>query len=123
MKNNLLYAATFMGLLLLSAFHYKQKTVNSKLKLISRQEIFKNKFNVQCSPDWNYLNTNSLAKGIIILKGWGNYQWNITSKSDSARLYFQQGINMVYCFHIIELMASFKKAEQFDKGSAMIYWA
>ncbi len=123
MKNNLLIAASFMGLLLLFAFHYKQKTSDSKPKLISRQEIFKNKFTIQCSPDWNYLNTDSLAKGIIILKGWGNYQWNIASKSDSARLYFQQGINMYYSFHIIEAMASFKKAEKFDNGNAMIYWA
>jgi len=123
MKKNLLFAASFMGLLLLFAFHYKQKTGDGKLKLISRQEIFKNKFLVQCSPDWNYLNTDSLAKGITILKGWGNYQWNIASKSDSARLYFQQGINMYYSFHIIEAMASFKKAEQFDNGNAMIYWA
>ncbi len=74
---------------------------------------------LQCSPDWNYLNGDSPAKGII-LQGWSNYQWNIKSKSDSARLYFQQGINVFNWFHIVEAMASFKKAEQFDESSAMI---
>jgi tetratricopeptide (TPR) repeat protein len=78
---------------------------------------------VQCSPDWNNLNSDSLANGISILQGWGNYQWQISSKSDSARLYFQQGISMYYSFHIIEAMASFKKAEKFDNTNAMIWWA
>jgi len=96
-------------------------TVN-KISYITRQEAFKNKFALQCSPDWNHLNGDSLAKGIQILNGWGNYQWDINSHSDSASKYFQQGINMYYSFHIIEAMASFKKAQLFDSTNAMIYW-
>jgi hypothetical protein len=30
---------------------------------------------------------------------------------------------MYYSFHIIEAMASFKKAERFDNNNAMIFWA
>ena len=123
MKKITIITAAFTLLALLYAFHYKQKPYPQNLKFISRQEAFKNKFVIQCTPDWNHLNSDSLANGISILKGWGNYQWLISSKSDSARLYFQQGISMYYSFHIIEAMASFKKAEQFDDANAMIYWA
>ena len=123
MQKKILIAATCVGLLLLTAFRFMPKSGNHTLTFLSRQEALKNKFIVQCSPDWNHLNSDSLAKGISILKGWGNYQWLIDSKSDSARLYFQQGINMYYSFHIIEAMASFKKAEQFDPNNAMIFWA
>ena len=118
-----LFVFAMIGMLFLFAFRYSQSAGKSMPTYITRDEVFKKKFIVQCSPDWNYLNSDSLAKGIQILQGWGNYQWNIKSKSDSARLYFQQGINMYYSFHIIEAMASFKKAEQFDDSSAMIYWA
>jgi tetratricopeptide (TPR) repeat protein len=106
MQKKLFIAATITGLLFLFAFRYTQKAVEPKLKFISRQEVFKNKFLVQCTPDWNHLDSDSLANGISILPGWGNYQWAISSNSDSARLYFQQGINMYYSFHI-----------------AMIFWA
>jgi hypothetical protein len=66
---------------------------------------------------------DSLALSMKPLPGWGNYNWKIASASDSARFYFNQGINMYYAFHIIESMASFKKAGTFDDKNAMIYWA
>lgn len=123
MRKKLLLAAAFIGFLLLYAFRFGQIQTQPALKFISRQQAFKNKLVLQCSPDWNYLNSDSLAKGISILTGWGNYQWPLNSKSDSARLYFQQGISMYYSFHIIEAMASFKIAQQFDSTNAMLYWA
>src|SRR6187455_743013 len=112
----------FMGAILIG-FRYTKKSVDPALKSISRQDVYKNKFFGQCSPDWSQLDSDSLANGISILPGWGNYQWNISSNNDSARLYFQQGISMYYSFHIIEAMASFKKAERFDNNNAMIFWA
>ncbi|MCW3094154.1 MAG: hypothetical protein JWP81_5223 [Ferruginibacter sp.] len=123
MKNKVIFFAVFAALLLLFAFRFTQKPAGGNPQFISREEAFKNKYIVGCSPDWNHLNSDSLANGISILTGWGNYQWNISSKNDSAHLYFQQGINMYYSFHIIEAMASFKKAAQFDSTNAMIYWA
>jgi len=111
------------GLLFLFAFRYAYKPPANQTRYIIRQEAFKNKAMLQCTPDWNLLNGDSLAKGIQILRGWGNYQWDIDSDSDSARKYFQQGISMYYSFHIIEAMASFKKAQLFDSTNAMIYWA
>lgn len=85
--------------------------------------LVQNKRIVQCSPDWSVLNEDSLAQGIGVLPGWGSYRWLISTKNDSAQFYFNQGINMYYAFHIIEAMASFKKAAWFDDRSAMIYWA
>ncbi|MDB5278657.1 MAG: hypothetical protein JWR61_3612 [Ferruginibacter sp.] len=123
MQKKMLLAITFTGLLFLSAFQYLPRPESIEPKLISHQEALKNIFIVQCAPDWNHLNSDSLAKGIYILKGWGNYQWPIASINDSARLFFQQGVNMYYSFHIIEAMASFKKAAQFDSTNAMIWWA
>src|SRR6478736_5009776 len=46
----------------------------------------------------------------------------VTTTNDSARIYFEQGINMYYAFHIIEALASFDKATKFDTSFAMGYW-
>jgi tetratricopeptide (TPR) repeat protein len=56
------------------------------------------------------------------LPGWGNYRWKITTSSDSAQFYFNQGINMYYAFHTIESRASFKKAIRFDSTCAMAWY-
>ena len=45
----------------------------------------------------------------------------VTVSNDSSRIYFEQGINMYYGFHI-EAIASFQKAIKFDTGFAMGYW-
>src|SRR5438552_10465629 len=46
----------------------------------------------------------------------------VTSTNDSATIYFEQGINMYYGFHIVEALASFDKAVKFDNNFAMGYW-
>ncbi len=78
---------------------------------------------IRCTPDWDALKTMLDETDIPPIPGAGSYKWKITTKSDSAQFYFNQGINMYYGFHIIEAMASFKKAEKFDPSSAMIQWA
>src|SRR4051812_39234408 len=78
---------------------------------------------IGCSPDWKYINSLSDENDIPIIPGCGNYTWHISTKSDSAQIYFNQGINMYYSFHIIEAMASFKKAVKFDSSCAILYWA
>ena len=62
------------------------------------------------------------ASKIPLLTGWGTYRMPVTGNNDSALLYFQQGINMYYGFHIIEALASFEKSVRFDSGFAMGYW-
>lgn len=78
---------------------------------------------IGCSPDWNAVNAMIDELEIPVMPGAGNYTWKIDTKNDSAQLYFNQGINMYYGFHIIEAMASFKKAAKFDPQSAMLQWA
>lgn len=71
-----------------------------------------------CSP--RYIPTAD--ESIPALTGWGNYHWKITTSSDSAQFYFDQGINMYYAFHIVESRASFDKAIRFDSSCAMAWW-
>ena len=123
MERKIFFAAAIMLAVLSLGFSLVSK--KSKLQppqVVSRENIFRNKTIIQCSPDWNYLDADSLANGIGVLPGWGNYHWKIATKNDSAQFYFNQGINMYYAFHTIEAMASFKKAQQFDSNHAMIYW-
>jgi tetratricopeptide (TPR) repeat protein len=78
---------------------------------------------IRCSPDWESLKDFLEETDIPPIPGAGNYKWKINTASDSAQFYFNQGINMYYSFHIIESMASFKKAARFDPGAAMLQWA
>ncbi len=78
---------------------------------------------ISCGPDWDDINSLTDEAEIPIIPGTGKYRWAIATKNDSAQIYFNQGINMYYSFHIIEAMASFKKAVRFDPNCAMLYWA
>ena len=79
---------------------------------------------IKCTPDWT---TYHLSQGeiqqMMPLPGTGSHTWKISTKNDSAQFYFNQGINLYYGFHIIEALPSFKKAQTFDSGCAMLYWA
>jgi len=83
---------------------------------------YKLRFVVGCRPDLASLNLNDPANAIPLLEGWGKYRMPVTVTNDSANIYFQQGINMYYGFHIIEALASFEKALTFDSAFAMGYW-
>jgi tetratricopeptide (TPR) repeat protein len=121
MRSKILFTATLVAVLFTAASRYTKKP--AAVQTISRAAVLKNKSIIQCSPDWSQLNADSLGKEIGVLPGWGNYRWNISTKNDSTQFYFNQGINLYYAFHIIEAMASFKKAQLFDSSAAMIYWA
>lgn len=87
------------------------------------QIAFKKKNIIRCGPDWEQLKDILEEADIPPIPGAGSYKWKISTKKDSAQFYFNQGINMYYSFHIIEAMASFKKAEKFDPSCAMLHWA
>lgn len=79
---------------------------------------------IRCSPDWSsFTITETAVEQVPVLPGWGNYKWIISTTNDSAQLYFNQGINMYYAFHIVEALASFLKAQRYDSTCAMLYWA
>ena len=79
---------------------------------------------LRCAPDWsaNPIEDEDI-QDMVLLPGTGSHSWKINTRSDSAQLYFNQGINLYYGFHIIEALPSFKKALRFDSTSAMLYWA
>ena len=87
-----------------------------KIKAIKTQSGF------GCAPALGAINFSDSAAIIPLLDGWGKYRMAVTSNNDSAIIYFQQGINMYYGFHIIESLASFEKATRFDENFAMGYW-
>lgn len=90
---------------------------------LEKLKKYKQENAIRCSPDWDALKEMLDEVDIPPIPGAGSYKWKITTASDSAQFYFNQGINMYYGFHIIEAMASFKKAEKFDPAAAMIHWA
>ena len=108
-------AALLTGLLAFEIYKPAPKIVNIPAK---RPAIA-----VRCSPDWNQLKEWLDETDIPPFPGTGNYTWRISTSNDSAQFYFNQGMRMYYCFHIVEAMASFKKAARFDPSCAMIYWA
>jgi tetratricopeptide (TPR) repeat protein len=81
------------------------------------------KNSLSCSPDRRSVQLFVDGLDIPLMPGAGKYQWNIQLKNDSARIYFNQGINMYYGFHIIESLASFKKAASFEATNPMLWWA
>lgn len=88
----------------------------------ARQRVLrlKQKNIVGCAA--NPANFDPAANPVPLLSGWGDYRMPVAESNDSALLYFQQGINMYYGFHIIEALASFEKSIRLDSGFAMGYW-
>ncbi len=89
----------------------------------SSATVERKKATISCGVDWE--NIDEILKDIDIppMPGAGIYKWKISTTNDSAQFYFNQGINMYYGFHIIESLASFKKALKFDSKAPMIHWA
>jgi tetratricopeptide (TPR) repeat protein len=78
---------------------------------------------ISCGPDGTAdIYAGAGGKFISVLPGWGDHSYGITTQSDSAQLYFNQGLSMYYSYHGREALASFREAAKFDSGSAMVYW-
>ena len=126
MKPKLLLIAAAMAIAFLLAFrlHENNNTLSrSFTNLDNNPDSYREKKIISCSPDWNKLKDWINEVDIPHLPGSGNLKWTIATTSDSAQFYFNQGMNTYYGFHIIEAMASLKKAAKFDSTSAMIQWA
>lgn len=119
LKLLLLALPAFVTALLAVQFTDRYQTA----KEIAKLKKYKLENSIRCSPDWDALKDVLDEVDIPPIPGAGSYKWKITTENDSAQFYFNQGINMYYGFHIIEAMASFKKAEKFDPSAAMIHWA
>lgn len=52
----------------------------------------------------------------------GPYSWKITTSSEMAQKYFDQGIQMRYAYGMDDAARSFRQAHFADPGCAMCYW-
>ena len=116
MKLRYLLALTIAAYTIVVAF--RSVMDKADIKKITAAVAEKKKFSIRCSPAY----IPGANDDIPLLSGWGNYSWQVSTSSDSARMYFNQGINMYYAFHIIEARASFEKALKFDANCAMAWW-
>src|SRR5258706_2583122 len=120
----LLFAGYFIVIFLMG-YTGKKTSINKIDNAAVSKIILKKKFStISCTPDWTTYHLSKLEiQQMMPLPGTGSHVWKISTKNDSAQFYFNQGINLYYGFHIIEAMPSFKKAQTFDSGCALLYWA
>lgn len=119
---------TFLMLLFVSAISAgyihsnENNTATINATALKQAQFYKQRATFSCAPDLTLFNLEDSSNTIPLLDGWGHYEMPVTTNNDSAHIYFEQGINMYYGFHIIESLASFDKATHFDPGFAMGYW-
>ncbi len=101
---------------------FSTNKTSASARSIADVKALTKRYGIGCSPNLSAINFADSTNMIPLLEGWGKYRMPVTTNSDSANIYFQQGINMYYGFHIIEALASFEKALKFDENFAMGYW-
>ncbi len=57
-----------------------------------------------------------------LLAGLGTLTYRITTSSELAQRYFDQGLRLTYAFNHAEARRAFRKAQQLDPGCALCYW-
>ncbi len=62
------------------------------------------------------------ARVAPLLDGMGDLHWEITTESEDAQRFFDQGLVLAYGFNHAEALRSFKEAERLDPGCAMCAW-
>ena len=65
-----------------------------------------------------------LAPGQIapVLEGLGDHHHKVTTSSERAQLFFDQGLKLTYGFNHQEALRAFKEAARLDPECAMAYW-
>jgi tetratricopeptide (TPR) repeat protein len=57
-----------------------------------------------------------------LLPNLGSFEYEVTTKSDLAQKYFNQGLILSYGFNHLEAFRSFNEAAEIDSSFAMAYW-
>jgi hypothetical protein len=116
MKYTLLFI--IMPCLLLLFPGNQQETAPTNQGRLPQQNI------ISCAPSLNEETITAVNnKFMVPLPGWGSYSYTISTTTDSAQFYFNQGLNMYYSYHRREAIASFREAARLDSTCAMTYWA
>ena len=58
----------------------------------------------------------------LLSKATGPLSWEITTDSEIAQSYFDQGLQLRYAYGVNEAARSFREAQRADPGCAMCYW-
>ena len=58
----------------------------------------------------------------VLIDGLGSYSRPITTKSELAQKFFDQGLRLVYGYYSPEATASFKEALRHDPDNPMLHW-
>jgi tetratricopeptide (TPR) repeat protein len=111
-----LYAVSFISLAAIFIAATDNHTTTTK-NYINNWNI------IGCAPDaGDNIYAGDDGKFITVLPGCGDHSYAISTASDSAQIYFNQGLRMYYSYHSREAIASFKEAARFDSTCAMVYW-
>src|SRR4029079_2035789 len=62
------------------------------------------------------------GKLAVLVNGLGSYSRTISTKSELAQKFFDQGLRLVYGYYSPEATASFKEALRQDPDCPMLYW-
>lgn len=66
--------------------------------------------------------TETNGEFAVLIDGLGNYSRPISTKSELAQKFFDQGLRLVYGYYSPEATASFKEAVRHDPDNPMPYW-
>jgi tetratricopeptide (TPR) repeat protein len=67
-------------------------------------------------------NLDTTKKMAPLIKGLGDYAMPVTTSSEEARKFFNQGLTLYYGFNRKEAFRSFSEASRIDPNFAMAYW-
>ena len=119
MKKMAVLSIAIAAFIMAAAFRYASVIPKRSPRSRTATIALKQRYSLSCrvAPD-----PGPDANDIPPLTGWGPHRWTITTKSDSAQFYFNQGINLYYAFHTLEARASFARAIRFDSTCAMAWY-
>jgi tetratricopeptide (TPR) repeat protein len=79
---------------------------------------------LSCAPPAGLaeLEPDAAGRYAPVFPGWGHYHYKVSTASDSAQFYFDQGLSLYYGYHLTEALASFKEAAREDSNCVMAHW-
>ncbi|RYY30473.1 MAG: hypothetical protein EOO04_04680 [Chitinophagaceae bacterium] len=75
---------------------------------------------VYCAPSFDPATIK--AENAPVFEGLGNHHYKVTTRSEKAQQYFNQGLTLLYAFNHGEAGRSFKAAIALDSTCAMSWW-
>src|SRR4051812_29200724 len=60
--------------------------------------------------------------GAPVFRDLGNYHRKVSTSSEAAQRYFDQGLTLIYAFNHAEAIRSFREAARLDPSCGMAWW-